>query len=54
MLEWHVVLGAPAELSAEAGVDALFVVAFGRHVADLLLARLERLESGVELGPLEH
>ena len=54
MLEWHVVLGAPAELSAEAGVDALLVVAFGRNVADLLLARLERLESGVEFGPLEH
>ena len=54
MLEWHVVLGPPAELGAEAGVDAFFVVALGCDVADLLLAGLERLEAGVELGPLEH
>ena len=54
VLEGHVVLGAPGELSAEACVDALLVVRLGSDVTDFLLARLKGLVARVELGPLHH
>ena len=54
MLEGHVVAGSPRELSAEASVDALLVVAIRRDVTDFLLAEHQGLRAGVELDELHH
>ena len=54
MLEGYIVPGAPGELSAEARVDTLFVVALRRHVSNFDLGRLKGVHAWVELRPLHH
>ena len=54
MTEGHVVAGAPGELRAQAGVDAILDVGLGSDVADFLLRGLERVETWIQFPVLKH